>query len=149
MWKNKEENMNRLFVAIASVVVILCVGPSQSKSVSKCSESEHSEIQTTHLSCTKQVEERYALLASKFEARLPSPAASALANATNERDPDILHICNMMHDVVEKCGQLYQKCLDENQYRSVSQVISFSFISSSSLSQSQVIYNPRFTQGKE
>lgn len=106
---------HRLFVAI----VILYIAPSESKSVSKCSESEHADLQKTHLSCTKQVEERYALLASKFEARLPSPTAAARANATNEPDADVLQICNMMHDVVEKCGQLYQKCLDENQYRYV------------------------------
>jgi hypothetical protein len=63
------------------------------------------------------VEERYAILAGKFEARLPSPHSSARANATNERDPDILQICNLMHDVVEKCGRLYEKCLEEDQYR--------------------------------
>lgn len=107
-------NLSRLFVVIVAVIAI-----AEAKSVSKCSEAEHAQIQETHMACTKQVEERYALLAGKFESRLPSPLSSARANGTNERDPDILQICNVMHDVVEKCGQLYQKCLEEEQYRCV------------------------------
>ena len=102
-----------------ALVVVVVIAVADAKSVSKCSEAEHSQIQETHLSCTKQVEERYALLAGKFESRLPSPLSSARANGTNERDPDLLMICNLMHDVVEKCGQLYQKCLEEDQYRFV------------------------------
>ena len=109
--------MNLFFVIC--VFVVASISTCDAKSASLCSESEHAELQLTHLQCTKQVEERYALLAGKFESRLPSPIASA-KNATtnaNEPDPDVLHICNMMHDVVEKCGRLYQKCLDEKQYR--------------------------------
>ena len=110
-------NLLSLFVAF----VVLIVASAEAKSVSKCSEAEHAQIQETHLECTKQVEERYAILAGKFESRLPSPVAAAAGrdNSTNERDPDILQICNLIHDVVEKCGQLYHKCLEEDQYRSV------------------------------
>ena len=107
-------NFSRLFV---TAIVIVAVA--EAKSASKCSEAEHAQIQETHMACTKQVEERYALLAGKFESRLPSPLSSARGNGTNERDPDILQICNLMHDVVEKCGQLYQRCLEEDQYRYV------------------------------
>ena len=109
--------MNLIFVVC--LVTVASISTCDAKSASLCSESEHAELQLTHLQCTKQVEERYALLAGKFEARLPSPIASA-KNATikaNEPDADVLQICNMMHDVVEKCGRLYQKCLDEKQYR--------------------------------
>ena len=106
-------------IFVVCLVTVASISTCDAKSASLCSESEHAELQLTHLQCTKQVEERYALLAGKFEARLPSPIASA-KNATikaNEPDADVLQICNMMHDVVEKCGRLYQKCLDEKQYR--------------------------------
>ncbi len=118
-------NPHRLFFAVCVVVVIVST---EAKNLSKCSEAEHTQIQETHMACTKQVEERYALLAGKFESRLPSPSAAARANATGERDPDILQICNLMHDVVEKCGQLYQRCLDEDQYRSVRVKFSLLFV---------------------
>ena len=111
----------KLFL-VTFVIAVSAIATCHGKSMSKCSEAEHAELQKTHLTCTKQVEERYALLAGKFEARLPSPVAAAHgtnSSLTNERDPDVLQICNMMHDVVEKCGQLYQKCLDETQYRLV------------------------------
>ncbi len=108
--------MNLVFVV--SVITIASISTSDAKSASLCSESEHAELQLTHLQCTKQVEERYALLAGKFESRLPSPIASAKnVTVSNIPDPDVLQICNMMHDVVEKCGRLYQKCLDDKQYR--------------------------------
>lgn len=114
----KKETKMKLFL-VTFVIVVSTIATCHGKSMSKCSEAEHGELQKTHLACTKQVEERYALLAGKFEARIPSPVAAANSNLTSERDPEVLQICNMMHDVVEKCGQLYQKCLDETQYRSV------------------------------
>jgi len=98
-------------------VILLCVSivtSVVSKGITLCSESEHSELHEKHLQCTQQVEERYALLAQKFDAPdLPSPTV----NRINERDPEVMQICNMLHDVVEKCGKVYEKCLSEKDYR--------------------------------
>ena len=99
------------------LVVIIVASTTEAKSILKCSKAEHAQIQESHLACTKQVEERYTLLAAKFESRITSPVPSALGNRTSEGDPEELQVCNLMHDVVEKCGQIYQKCLEEEQYR--------------------------------
>lgn len=101
------------------VVVLICASLTVSvvgKGVTLCSESEHAELHDKHLQCTQQVEERYALLAQRFDAPdLPSPGA--VAAGINERDPEVMQICNMLHDVIEKCGKVYEKCLAEKDYR--------------------------------
>jgi hypothetical protein len=58
--------MPSLFFVVAALLVVATVPPSYAKSVSKCSEAEHAELQKTHLSCTKQVSILRAVCTKQF-----------------------------------------------------------------------------------
>ncbi len=102
-------------IAIVILIFVSFTTSVAGKGITLCSESEHAELHDKHLQCTQQVEERYALLAQRFDSPdLPSPGA---VGGINERDPEVMQICNMLHDVIEKCGKVYEKCLTEKDYR--------------------------------
>jgi hypothetical protein len=116
-----------LFISLVGISPSLATDPYNSYkgynsyiSIGRCDEWEQTEFERQHLQCTRQVEERYSTLLEKFEVDIPAPLASS--NTRNYTKPvkktqDVSEICNMLHDAVTKCGQVYQQCLTEEEYR--------------------------------
>ena len=93
--------LNQLALLAIVAFVITSV---EGKSTTLCGESELADVEKNHQLCIKHAEERFILTAEKPEANLGGNVTTFL-------------ICDMMTEFFEKCGQLYQKCLNEKEYR--------------------------------
>jgi hypothetical protein len=99
--------MKTLLNQLAIVAMLFAITSKvDGKSTSLCNEFELSEVEKNHQLCIKHAEDRFLLSAEKPE----------LNQETNNGTTTLL-ICDMMTEFFEKCGQLYQKCLTEKEYR--------------------------------
>jgi hypothetical protein len=91
-------------LAVVATIVFVITTSVDGKSTTLCNESELAEVEKNHQLCIKHAEERFVLSAEKPESNFGTNVTTFL-------------ICDMMTEFFEKCGQLYQKCLNEKEYR--------------------------------